>query len=245
MGFGEDGAAAIEEEDHHWWFAVRRRIVRDALEHLCLAPNSHLLDAGCGSGGMLETLGSFGAVSGLELKPESVALARGRGYEDIREGVVESVPWPDATFDAVTLLDVLEHTADDRVTLRELRRVVRPGGHLLVTVPAHQLLWSNHDVLNEHYRRYSRRTLRAAATGSGWSVERMTPFYALLLAPVAAVRIAQRLRREPVEQHTPDAEIGPTWLYPVLELPLRAEASWLRRERNLPVGLSLLALLRR
>jgi SAM-dependent methyltransferase len=238
-------AATVELEDRHWWHSIRRRIVRDNLERLGVGPGSRLLDAGCGSGGMLATLSDFGQVSGIDMNPESVALARGRGYEDIREGAVEQLPWANETFDVVTLLDVLEHTADDDLTLREMRRVVRPGGYLLVMVPAHQLLWSNHDVVQHHYRRYSRRTLRAAAAGAGWPVERMTPFYSLLLAPVAAVRFAQRLRGERVEEHTPEAEIGPTWMYPVLELPLRVEAYWLRRERNLPIGLSLLAVLRR
>ena len=178
------------------------------------------------------------------MNPESVALALGRGYEDIREGVVEQLPWEGETFDVVTLLDVLEHTADDDLTLREMCRVVRPGGYLLVMVPAHQLLWSNHDLVQHHYRRYSRRSLLVAAAEAGWSVERMTPFYSMLLPPVAAVRFAQKLRGERVEEHTPEAEIGPTWMYPVLELPLRAEAYWLRN-RNLPIGLSLLAVLRR
>lgn len=194
---------------------------------------------------MLSVLSAYGSVSGLDMNPDLVALARRRGYEDVREGVVEELPWVDESFDLVTLLDVLEHTADDLVTLEEMRRVVRPGGYLLVTVPAYQVLWSNHDVVNDHYRRYSRRTLHAAATSSGWSVERLTPFNSLLLAPAAAVRFAQKLRREQLEDHTPDARIGPSWLHPVLELPLRAEASWLRRNRNLPAGLSLLAHLRR
>lgn len=237
--------AIVDCEDHHWWHTGRRRIVSDMVERLRLPPNSRLLDAGCGAGGMLDTLSIFGEVSGLDMDPEKAALARRRGYDDIREGVVERLPWDEEMFDLVTLLDVLEHTADDRVTLNELHRVVRPGGYLLVTVPAYQALWSSHDVVNHHYRRYSRRALRAAAGGAAWSVERITFFNALLLPPAIAVRLAQKLRRESAAQHTPDAEIGPRWLYPALEMPLRAEASWLRRDLNLPVGLSLLALLRR
>jgi SAM-dependent methyltransferase len=238
-------AVSIDHEDRHWWHVARRRVVADMIQRLDLPPNARLLDAGCGSGGVLGTLSRFGEVSGIDINPESVALAYRRGYDDIQTGPVEELPWDDETFDVVTLLDVLEHTADDRVTLQEMRRVTRPRGHLLVTVPAYQVLWSNHDVVNAHYRRYSRRTLRAAALGGGWSVERMTPFNSLLLAPAAAVRFTQKLRREPVEEHTPDARIGPQWLYPALELPLRVEASWLRRNRNLPVGLSLMVLLRR
>lgn len=240
-----EASAMIKYEDRHWWHRGRRRIVRDTLEQSCLRPGSRLLDAGCGAGGMLGVLGSYGDVSGLDMDPELVALARSRGYDDVHQGTVEALPWGDNTFDLITLLDVLEHTADDGVVLRELRRVVRPGGYLLVTVPAYPLLWSSHDVANHHYRRYRRRTLRAAATEASWSIERMTSFNSLLLPPAAAVRVAQKLRHERVEQHTPDATIGPPWLYPILELPLRAEASWLRQNRDIPMGLSLLALLRR
>jgi ubiquinone/menaquinone biosynthesis C-methylase UbiE len=237
--------AMVNHEDRHWWYRGRRRIVNDELARLQLPPGARVLDAGCGSGRMLDALSEYGEVSGLDTNPESVALARERGYADVREGVVESVPWPDRTFTLITMLDVLEHTADDRVALSELRRVTRPGGHLLVTVPAYQALWANHDVLNQHYRRYSRRTLHATALEAGWVVRRMTFFNSLLLVPAAAVRISQRLRNEPSEKHRSDVEIGPAWLYPVLELPLRAEAYWLRRPSTLPAGLSLLALLRR
>lgn len=235
----------VNHEDRHWWYRGRRRIVGDALGRMQLQPEGRVLDAGCGSGRMLDALSDYGEVSGLDMNSESVTLARGRGYDDVQEGVVEALPWADETFDLITLLDVLEHTADDRIALTELRRVVRRGGYLLLTVPAHQALWANHDVLNQHYRRYSRRTLRVAASETDWSVERMTSFNSLMLPPAAAVRFAQKLQREPVERHTSDVEIGPEWLYPVLELPLRAEAAWLRRDRNLPIGLSLLALLRR
>jgi SAM-dependent methyltransferase len=235
----------VDHEDRHWWHVGRRRILSDVLAHCQIPRDARLLDAGCGAGGMLGALGVYGAVSGIDMNPELVALARRRGCEDVVEGVVEELPWADESFDLVTLLDVLEHTADDLVTLEEMHRVVRPGGYLLVTVPAYEVLWSNHDVVNDHYRRYSRRTLHRAATRAGWSVERMTPFNSLLLAPAAAVRFAQKLRGEQLEDHTPDARIGPSWLHPMLELPLRLEASWLRRNRNLPAGLSLLAQLRR
>ncbi len=94
-----------------------------------------------------------------------------------------SCPGSDDTFDLITCLDVIEHTPDDRATLRELRRVCQPGGWLLVTVPAYQALWSLHDDANHHYRRYSRSGLRFAAVAAGWLVQRMTSFNTVLLAP--------------------------------------------------------------
>lgn len=240
--------AMLDHDEHHWWYRGRRRIVRGEIDRLSLGTDGRevrVLDAGCGSGRTLDELASYGTVSGIELSEAGVAAARRRGHADVRQGRVEQLPWPDATFDLVTCLDVVEHTDDDRATLRELRRVTRPGGWLLVTVPAYQALWSAHDVVNDHKRRYNRRTLREAARDAGWSVERMSGFNALLLAPAALVRLAQRRKASNIDGHTSELELSPPRLNATLELPLRAEAAWLARGRTLPAGLSLLALLRR
>lgn len=237
--------AMLDHDEHHWWYRGRRRIVRAELDRLALPRDARLLDAGCGSGRTLDELRDYGAVAGIDLSEDGVAAARARGHDDVRGGRLEALPWEDATFDLVTCLDVIEHTPDDRVTLRELRRVTRPGGCLLVTVPAYQWLWSAHDVVNQHHRRYGRRALRRAAAESGWRIERMTSFNGLLLAPAAAVRLAQRLRGGRIEEHESDLGVGPAWLNGALEQPLRAEAAWLGRGGTLPAGLSLLAVLRR
>jgi SAM-dependent methyltransferase len=237
--------ATLKVDEHHWWYRGRRRIIRAELEQLALPPNARVLDAGCGSGRTLEELRPFGEVSGIELSPDAAAVAQRRGEFDVRIGRLEQLPWEAATFDLITCLDVIEHTPDDRLTLSELRRVTKRGGWLLVTVPAYQALWSQHDEANHHYRRYGRRTLCAAATDAGWRVERLTSFNSLLLAPAAAVRLAQRRRgRNGNGDYTPDVQIGPAWLNGVLERPLHAEARWLSRGHTLPAGLSLLAVLR-
>jgi SAM-dependent methyltransferase len=243
--------AMLDHDERHWWYRGRRRIVCDVVARLGVPPDARVLDAGCGSGRMLDELArSFAYVDGIELSEEGVALARGRagGRADVRRGRVEELPWPEETFDLVLSLDVVEHTPDDRATLRELRRVTKPGGALLLTVPAYQALWSRHDVVNHHFRRYDRRMLRALAAETGWAIERMTSFNALLLGPAAAVRLAQRVRHGADGGGTaPASELAltPPRLSPLLELPLRAEAAWLRDgARSLPAGLSLLAVLR-
>ncbi len=234
--------AMLDVDEHHWWYRGRRRIIRAELDRLALPPAPRLLDAGCGSGRTLEDLVHYGEVCGIELNPDAAEVARARGRGEVRVGRLEELPWESATFDLITCLDVIEHTPDDRATLRELRRVCKPGGWLLVTVPAYQALWSLHDEANHHYRRYGRRTLRAAAQDAGWTVTRMTSFNSLLLAPAAAVRLAQR-RRRANDGYTPQLRLGPAWLNAVLERPLRIEANWLARGRMLPAGLSLLAVL--
>ena len=237
--------AMLEVDEHHWWYRGRRQVIRAELERLALPRPARVLDAGCGSGRTLQELAPYGSVSGLELDPGAAAIAADRGDFDVRIGRLEELPWEEGTFDLITCLDVIEHTPDDRATLVELRRVTRPGGWLLLTVPAYQALWSQHDEANHHFRRYNRRMLRTAAEPAGWRVERMTSFNSLLLAPAAAVRLAQRRRRGVADgNYTPDLHLGPAWLNGVLEQPLRLEARWLARGRRLPAGLSLLALLR-
>jgi SAM-dependent methyltransferase len=235
--------ATLRVDEHHWWYRGRRRVLRAELDRLPLPDKPQVLDAGCGSGRTLEELTRYGEVRGIELSPDAAEIARGRGHEVVI-GRLEELPWEDGTFDLVTCLDVIEHTPDDRATLMELRRVTRPGGFLLVTVPAYQALWSYHDEANHHYRRYGRRMLRMTALSAGWNVERMTSFNSLLLPPAAAVRLMQRRRRAGNGQST-DLEVGAAWLNDALERPLALEASWLRRGHTLPAGLSLLAVLRR
>jgi SAM-dependent methyltransferase len=231
----------LDVDEHHWWYRGRRRIIRTELDRAPLPPQARVLDAGCGSGRTLEELEPYGEVYGIEIDPEAAEVARSRGVGEVAVGRLEDLPWEDATFDLITCLDVIEHTPDDRVTLRELRRVCKPAGWLLVTVPAYQALWSLHDDANHHFRRYGRRTLRAAALDSGWQLRRMTSFNSLLLAPAAVVRLAQRRRSG--ARYTPDIRLGPAWLNAMLERPLHIEARWLAGGRTLPAGLSLMAVL--
>ena len=236
--------ATMAVDDHHWWYRGRRRIIRAELDRLPLPRPADILDAGCGSGRTLQELVAYGTVAGLELDSDAAAMARGRGLGEVVVGRLEELPWEDRSFDLITCLDVIEHTPDDGPALAELLRVTRSGGFLLVTVPAYQALWSRHDEANHHFRRYSRRSLRTAVTGAGWNVCRISSFNSLLLAPAAAVRLAQR-RRGPADGGTTDLDVGPQWLNRVLEQPLRAEAGWLGHGGTLPAGLSLIAVLRR
>jgi SAM-dependent methyltransferase len=228
-------------DDRHWWYRGRRRIVRAVIDGIELPDAPRLLDAGCGSGRTLDELAAYGTVAGVELEPLGVEAARRRGHGDVQVAPVEAIPHPDASFDLVTCLDVIEHTPDDVRSLRELRRVTRPGGALVVTVPAYPRLWSRHDELNRHHRRYTRRMLRAAAEGAGWQVERMTSFNAAYLLPAAAVRLA---RRRSGEATGSELGVTPPALDRLLELPLRAEAALIGRGLTIRAGLSLLVLLR-
>jgi SAM-dependent methyltransferase len=242
--------AMLASDERHWWYRGRRRVLRAELDRLPLPPDARLLDAGCGSGRTLDELAAYGRASGIDISPDAVTVARQRGHDDVQVAAIEDMPFDDDTFDVVTCLDVVEHTPDDRATLAELLRVTRPGGLLLVTVPAYQSLWSRHDEVNLHYRRYDRTSLRAAAGAAGWSVVSDTHFNALLLAPAAAVRLGQRRRHMHAPAHADaparsDLDLTPPLLNGVLELPLRLESWLVAAGARLPAGLSLLGVLRR
>jgi SAM-dependent methyltransferase len=233
--------AMLEVDEHHWWYRGRRAVLAGELERLGLPRGSSALDAGCGSGRtLLDLAARYDSVCGVELDEEAAAYARSRGSFDVRVTRIEELPFPHDAFDLVTCLDVIEHTPDDIAALRELRRVSRPGAHLLLTVPAYQALWSRHDVANHHFRRYSRRSLRSALTASGWELSRLTSFNSLLLAPAAVLRLAQR-NRSATGEYTSDLHLGSRGLNRALELPMRLEARFLSAGRTLPAGLSLLA----
>jgi len=228
--------------DSHWWYRGRRRIVAGELARLELRPGAQVLDAGCGAGQTLDDLARLGGVDrahGIDMSEDAVNAARSRGHAEVRLSGVEKLPHADEAFDLVTCLDVVEHTPDDVATFTELHRVTRPGGHLLVTVPAYQRLWSSHDVANNHYRRYRLGTLAPAAAEAGWRLERRTYFNSLLLPPAALVRLVRRSRTNPTQRS--DLDLTPKWLTPLLELPMRIEAMLIRAGIRLPAGLSLLA----
>jgi SAM-dependent methyltransferase len=230
-----------EVEDLHWWYRGRRRVIAEALRRMDLPADVRILDAGCGSGRNMVDLAEFGTVTGLELADASVAKAREREVGEVVQGTLDAMPFAPASFDLAVSFDVIEHLEDDRLALSELRRVVRPGGRLLVTVPAYPRLWSQHDVVNHHFRRYTLPTLEAAARAAGWRTVSSTHFNGLLLPAAVVHRGLQRLR-PPSDETLSDLERTPGRLNGPLEVPLALEARLIGRGVRIPAGLSLMAL---
>ena len=170
-------------------------------------------------------------------------LARARGVGEVLAGSVMDMPFDDATFDLAVSLDVIEHLEDDVGALHELRRVTKPGGALLVTVPAYQWLWSGHDEINHHHRRYNRRTLLAAAQSGGWQLEQLRPLQ-LAAAPVAILLRALERFKPSTTKSSLDLWVPPAPLNWALRQPLNLEAVVIGRGGSIPAGLSLLAVFR-
>jgi SAM-dependent methyltransferase len=227
-------------EDRHWWYRGRRRVLDLVLAGLGLSSGARILDAGCGSGRNMIDLARYGSVTGIELSDTSVALARDRQVGEVLAGSVLEMPFADDSFDLAVSLDVIEHLQDDEAALRELRRVLAPGGTLLVTVPAYQWLWSAHDEINHHHRRYNRSSLVAVADRAGWSCTLTTHFNSLLLPAAIALRALDRIHANATESSL-DLWIPPAPVNRLLQQPLNLEAALIARGRRIPAGLSLLA----
>jgi SAM-dependent methyltransferase len=232
-----------QAEDRHWWYRGRRNVLERVIADLHLPARARILDAGCGSGRNMVELARHGTVTGVELSEASVCLARERGAGEVVEGSVLEMPFEADSFDLAASLDVIEHLEDDLAALRELRRVVAPGGSLLVTVPAYQWLWSGHDEINHHFRRYTRRSLQRAGEQAGWQQVRTTYFNSLLLPAAILLRVLDRFSRKTTESSL-DLWVPPEPLNWLLERPLSLEAAMIGRGGRIPAGLSLLAVFR-
>lgn len=234
-------------EDRHWWFVGRRRIILAVLgAHLTPAQHGQtprVLDLGCGTGTMLGYLRRFGEVDGVDADEHAVRYCHTRGHTRVQLLESAALPFPDHSFDLVTALDVLEHIDDDRRALEEIARVLRPGGTFLATVPAHPWMWGAQDEISHHYRRYTMHELEHRILASELELERLTHFNTILFAPIAAVRLARRLRPPRGEPRSDFEMTREGAANRLLAGVFSAEARWLR-SRDLPFGVSLLALAR-
>jgi SAM-dependent methyltransferase len=230
-------------EERHWWYRGRRKVLARAFAELGLPHPARILDAGCGSGRNMVELARLGTVTGVELSATSVTLARERGVGEVIEGSVLEMPFETDSFDLAVSLDVIEHLDQHLEALRELRRVVAPGGALLVTVPAYGWLWSGHDEINHHFRRYTRRSLQRVAQQAGWQQVRTTYFNSLLLPVAILLRALDRWSTKTTESSL-DLWVPPEPVNRLLELPLDLEAALIGRGGRIPAGLSLMAVFR-
>ena len=232
----------FELEDWYWGSVGTRAIFHEWLAPLLRVRGARVLDVGCGSGAFAAELRDAASVTGVDLALEATRLGRRRGLRDLSVGSAEALPFRDAAFDGVAALDIVEHTDDVR-TLAEIARVVRPGGVVLVHVPAFPFLWGEHDEVNHHRRRYRRGELLARLTASGLRVRRISYVNCVLFPAVAAARVGKRLLRRLQAPRPPRPEVYdlPSWLNRTLAGCLALERLALRR-LDMPIGVSLLCL---
>jgi 2-polyprenyl-3-methyl-5-hydroxy-6-metoxy-1,4-benzoquinol methylase len=246
--FDADGIRRlVAAEDQHFWFRARNEIIaalaRRPIENL--NDGFRILEVGCGSGNVLRVLQRLaagrGSVAGLELSSEAAAVARARTGLLVTDGYLSDL---DSTwaFDVIAAFDVLEHIADESGVLREMRERLRPGGCLILTVPAHQSLWSAFDVASGHERRYTLATLSRALRQSGFSVQYATYFMSALF-PLMWVRrrVVKPKERDMGTLLDSEFQIVPGLNEVAYEV-LRQEARVIQARRRLPVGASIAAI---
>ncbi len=232
-------------EQTYWWYTGRRFLVVNLLQKwLRPAAPLAILDVGCGTGANLLALRALGDTAGCDVAPAAVAYCHSRGLTGVVPQVPDRIPFPDGQFDLVTCLDVIEHIEEDTAFMREIGRVLKPGGSVLFTTPAHKVLWSVHDESVHHKRRYARREFTDKLRAAGLLPARLTYLNCWLLPAIVPVRWLRDKIVRP-QGVTSDFNLNlPGWLNRVFDLVFKSEWLWLRLA-PLPFGLSLCALGRR
>jgi len=184
-----------ELDELHWWYRARRNILSDLIERrIKLPPEARILEIGCGTGHNVLMLKRFGEVDAIEIDEAARELASERLGK-----AVGTAPLPqltgveDAGYDLIAILDVLEHVEADEQALGSMARKLKSGGRILITVPAHPWMWSAHDVVNHHQRRYTKRSLEEVIARAGLKIDMISYFNSLLFPLAAAARLAGRI----------------------------------------------------
>lgn len=235
-------------EEQHWWFTGRRDAVRKLINSLRIPATADILEIGCSAGPLQQILQSDGyqSLTGIDISEKAISLAQQRGVANVSVMDGANLAFADASFDLLIASDVLEHIEDEERAVREWSRVLRPGGCMIVFVPAFQMLWTRHDEVNHHFRRYTGAHLRRVLQQAGLQLERTSYWNSTLFFPTTAVRLLQRLlvRSRADISYTGDLKQLPPWLNGVLSQLLKTENTVLQH-LPLPVGVSVFAIARK
>lgn len=234
----ETFAVEAEIEQDHWWFRGRRALFRAEIARLDLPRDAAILDVGTSTGTNLRLLRDMGHVGVRALDSSQIAIdyVLQKGLGSVTNGDICAMPYPDNSFDLVLATDVIEHVDDDAGALREIRRVLRPGGHVIVTVPAFQSLWGLQDRVAHHKRRYRMAGLSDRIAGANLTIERKYYFNYLLFPAIWAARRLLDLSKSNIQSEN---QINTTWLNAILGAIFRFDVATAPLLR-LPFGVSAL-----
>ncbi len=174
----------------NWWFTVRRRILRDRIRHILKNPKEiQSLNIGAATGTTSDMLSEFGEVMSVEFDQECCNYTQTFLSTPLIQGSITELPFGNNSYDLVCAFDVIEHVEDDTKAVAEMMRVCKPGGHIAITVPAYSFLWGEHDVINQHYRRYTKTQLLELLKNHPGKIIYQTYFNSILFIPIAAYRL--------------------------------------------------------
>jgi SAM-dependent methyltransferase len=227
----------------YWWLAGKYRIIQDVVARTVRgsARGRRVLDLGCGPGNLLDFLVPHGDTYGSDFSADALRFCTGRGYRRLFRADFQRLPLKSSSFDLVTCIDVLEHIEDDRRAVAELQRILRPGGILVVSVPAFQALWGDHDALYGHYRRYRTEQVRERLEAAGLRMLKLTYFEPLFFLPLWLYRNVKKLvlRKGGIQERDDFVKL-PAAVNTVLTHLIAAERYPLRHV-SFPFGVTLLA----
>jgi SAM-dependent methyltransferase len=229
-------------EETHWWYRALHRLIFQVLDaELPDWREKEIVDVGCGTGAILNQLGNSGKNVGIDLAPEAISFCRQRGLNNVQQGDIHALPFPDASFDAVICSSVLYHqwVSDVEGAVREMHRVLRPGGVLLVNVPAFPFLHSAHDEAVMTARRFRKREIRELLQKRNFKIRRLT-YWTTFLFPLAVAARTLAGSKMGRDFETEGASFTQRALGGIMALELR-----LLRKISLPFGVALLAVARK
>jgi len=228
-------------EDDYWWNEGRRKILCDLIhEQINNTKNLEILDVGCGPGGTSTAFLQFGNVIGTDVYFPGLKLAKNKGLMNVVASTSTLIPFRTEKFDVVTVLDVVEHVQEDKAVLKEIWRVLKPNGMIVVTVPAYQFLWSQHDIASSHVRRYNSRTITKVLKDSQFEIIRTSYFVSFLFPLVAVYRLLTRYK---IKNPNPKGDLVrfPRIINYIFKKILYFENRLLKKI-NLPFGLSVVCI---
>jgi SAM-dependent methyltransferase len=234
--------AYYKMERDHWWFRVREEIILDHFKSYIYKDTPlQILNVGAATGRSSEILEAFGQIQSIEYDEPSYQFCRDILKMKIDQGSITALPYVDNAFDCVCAFDVVEHVEDDEKAIEELFRVCKPGGKIFITVPAFMSLWSNHDVVNHHFRRYRKNQMIRLFVPHGGKLLRTTYFNFFLFIPIFLVRSLQKLfTRKKQEELKPDNDMIESNFINAIFKSIFAFERHLLKKISFPFGVSLL-----
>jgi SAM-dependent methyltransferase len=238
----DEYATMFRVEETHWWYQTLHRLIFQTLdEELPDWRAKEIVDVGCGTGAILKQLGNPEKNVGIDLAPEAISFCRERGLNNVQQGDILALPFPDASFDAVICSSVLYHqwVSDVEGAVREMHRVLRPGGALLINVPAFPFLYSAHDEAVMTARRFRKGEIRKLLEKQNFKIRRLT-YWTTFLFPLAIAARTLGGSKMGRDFETEGASFTQRAFARIMALELR-----LLRNISLPFGVALLAVARR
>jgi SAM-dependent methyltransferase len=231
----------IELQEEHWWFVARRDVIQSFIKmQMPQGSGSKVLEIGCGVGGNVGLLSQSGQYRGIDMhKPAIDYCSEKYPQFEFQCTRVEDIPqeFSSNKFDSIYLLDVLEHIDDQVAILKSTQNYLTQSGKILLTVPAFKFLWSPHDDFVHHVRRYTKAGLKKVLEDSGYKVERISYFNSILFPLALIQRLGMRMLNKKLNTHLSTPPTIVNWLFKVIF----TQEAWILKRINLPVGLSIIA----